>query len=60
MKNQSIGGELLKKGREAWTVCKFKRELGKKEGVMFLRGVETLMHTMRWRSLLIDTNIQSK
>ena len=35
----------------------------KKEGVMFLRwgeGVETPMHTMSWRSLLIDTNIQSK
>ena len=33
-----------------------------KEGVMFLRWgrVETLMHTMSWRSLLIDTNIQSK
>ena len=32
----------------------------KKEGVMFLRGVETPMHTMSWKSLLIDTNIQSK
>ena len=33
-----------------------------KEGVMFLRwrGVETPMHTMSWRALLIDTNIQSK
>ena len=35
----------------------------KKEGVVFLRwgeGVETPMHTISWRSLLIDTNIQSK
>ena len=33
-----------------------------KEVVMFLRrgGVETPMHTMSWRSLLIDTKIQRK
>ena len=34
----------------AWTVCRFKGEgggvLGKKEGVVFLRGVDTTMHTM--------------
>ena len=36
----------LKKG--AWIVCRSKTGLGKKEGVMFLRGrgVETPMHTM--------------
>ena len=53
-KKQYIRGELLIKG--AWTVCRFKRGLGKKEGVMFFRGgVETPMHTMSWRRLLIDT-----
>ena len=36
MKNQHIGVNCLKK--VAWIVCIFKRELGKKEGVMFLRG----------------------
>ena len=50
----------LKRG--AWIVCKFNLA---KEGVMFFRlggggGVETPMHTMSRRSLLIDTNIQSK
>ena len=49
----------------AWIVCRFKRGLGEKEkkGVMFLGcgdGVETPMHTISWRNLLIDTNIQSK
>ena len=38
MKNQYIGGELLKKG--AWVVCRFKRGLGKKEEVMLLRDGE--------------------
>ena len=59
MKNQYIGGVNCLK-REAWIVCRFKRGLGKKEGMMFLKGVETLVHTMSWRSLLIDTNIQRK
>ena len=35
MKKQYIWGELPKKG--AWTVCRFKRGLGKKRGVMFLK-----------------------
>ena len=35
-------GELPKK--VARTVCRFKKRLGKKEGVIFLRGVETQMH----------------
>ena len=30
----------------AWAVCRFKRGLGEKEGVVFLRGVETPMHTI--------------
>ena len=36
MKSQYIGG-LPKKGG-SWKVCEFKRVLGKKEGVVFLRG----------------------
>ena len=32
---QYMWGELPKKG--AWTVCRFKRGLGKKRGVMFLK-----------------------
>ena len=35
-KNQYRGGDCLKRG--AWTVCQFKGRLGKKEGVVFLRG----------------------
>ena len=30
----------------AWTVCRFKRGLSDKEGVMFLSGVDTLIQTM--------------
>ena len=30
MKNQYIGGDCQKRG--TWIVCRFKRELGKKEG----------------------------
>ena len=38
-----------------------KGRLDKKDGVdVFWGGVETLMHTMSWMSLLINTNIQSK
>ena len=33
------GGDCLKGGRGIWTVCWFKEGLGKKEGVVFLRGV---------------------
>ena len=36
MKNQYIRGHCLKRG--VWTVYRFKRGLGKKEGVVFLRG----------------------
>ena len=39
MKNQYIGEEMTKGVGENWTVCRFKRELGKKEGVVFLRGL---------------------
>ena len=35
-KKQYTGGNCLK--RKAWTVCRFKRRLYKKEGVVFLRG----------------------
>ena len=53
----------LKRGD--WIVCRFKRGLGKTERLMFLKvggggegvGVETPMHTVSWRSLLIDTGI---
>ena len=48
MKNQYKGGNCLK--RRAWTVCRFKVGLGKKDGGgVFLRGgggVNALMHTM--------------
>ena len=43
-KKQYREGDCPKRG--AWTICKFKRGLGKKEGVVFLRGVDTPMHTM--------------
>ena len=44
-KNQIEGGRLPQKGD--WTVCRFKRGLGKKQGVVFLRRVDNLIHTMR-------------
>ena len=48
----------LKRG--PWIFADLRGDLAK-EGVIFLRwgGVETPMHTMSWRSLLIDTNIQT-
>ena len=48
MKNHYIGGNCLKK-EGAWIVCRFKKGLGKKEGVVFLKGgggVITPMQTM--------------
>ena len=36
MKNQYRLGDCLKRG--AWADCKFKGGLGKKEGVVFMRG----------------------
>ena len=36
MKNQYREGDCLKRG--AWTVCQFKGGLGKKEGVVLVRG----------------------
>ena len=49
----------VKKG--AWIVSNLTGDLAK-EGAMFLKwgGVEIPMDTMSWRSLFIDTNIQSK
>ena len=47
--------------RETGIVFRFKRRLGKKEGVKFLKGgVETPIHTMSRRFLLIDRNIENK
>ena len=37
MKNHYIGGNCLKK-EGAWIVCRFKKGLGKKEGVVFFKG----------------------
>ena len=36
MKKQYIGGNYLNSG--AWTVCRFKKGLDEKEGVVFLKG----------------------
>ena len=48
MKNQYRGWDCLKRGGGAWTVCRFIREgLARKKEVMFLRGVDTSMRTMR-------------
>ena len=43
--NFSGGGGFPKKQYIGWTVCRFKGRLGRKGGVVFLRGVDTLMHT---------------
>ena len=42
--SQKIEGRMPIKG--GWTVCRFKWGLGKKEGVVFLMGVDTPMHAM--------------
>ena len=41
-------GDCLKRDGGAWTVCRFKGVLGKKEreGGGFVEGVDILMHTM--------------
>ena len=36
MKKHNIEGNYLNSG--SWTVCRFKKGLGEKEGVVFLRG----------------------
>ena len=46
--------------RRPWIVYRFKRGLGKRRDYVFEGGIETPIHTMSWRSLLIETNIQSK
>ena len=38
MESQYRGRDYLKMGGRGWTVCRFKGGLGKKEGVVFLRG----------------------
>ena len=45
-------GDCLKTG--AWTLCRFNRGLGEKEGVVFLRGVDTQMNTMICYHLIIN------
>ena len=35
---KNFGGGVNHLKRVAWIVCRFKRGLGKKEGIMFLRG----------------------
>ena len=47
-------GDCLKRG--TWTVCQYKRSLARKKGVMFLRGVDTPMHTMRVSFILFWCN----
>ena len=44
-KIQFLGGGLQETNR-AWTVFRFKEGLNKEEGVVFLRGVDTLMHNI--------------
>ena len=48
----------------AWTICRFKGgggRLGKKERVVLLRGVDTLMHIMSGTQFFRNTNgIQSR
>ena len=43
MENQHIGRDYL---REAWSVCRFKGGLDKKERHVLLRGVDAPIHTM--------------
>ena len=46
-KKQYIGGNCHKNGGRPWTVCRFKRGLGKKRrGIVFLRGHDTPMLTI--------------
>ena len=45
-------GRLPKKGWGAWTVCRFKERLSKKERVLFLRGVDTPINTMVFQNIL--------
>ena len=45
-KKQYTGGNCLK--RKAWTVCRFKRRLYKKEGVVFLRGGHPNAHYLEY------------
>ena len=44
MKNQYRGRDCLKRG--TWTVCQFKGSLATKMEGVFLRGVDTPMHTI--------------
>ena len=46
MKNQYIGEDCLKRGLGQFAHLRGGGEVGKKEGVVFLRGVDTPMHTM--------------
>ena len=41
------GGELPKKGGGAWTISRFRGGLGKKDGVVFLRGGVNMITELR-------------
>ena len=45
-KNQYKGGSCLKKGGGLGQFADLRGRLGKKEGVVFLRGVDTPVHTI--------------
>ena len=46
---QCKGCNCLKRG--TWSVFEFKRRLGEKEGVVFLRGLDTPMHTIEYSKI---------
>ena len=56
MKNPFFGGRVHEKPiyRGAWTFCRFEGRLGQ-EGVVFLGGVDTPMHTMHQSADIIFT-----
>ena len=58
MKNQYIGCEMPKM-RDLDSLQISEVAWPKKMGWCFWGGVETPMHAMNWRTLLIDTNIQT-
>ena len=67
MKKTFFGGDTgavncRKKGLEQCPDLKggLAKKKKRKDDVFEVTGVETAMHTMSWRSLLIDTNIQNK
>ena len=59
-KNQCIERKCLKRGGGALTVCRFRGGecLAKKRGGVFLKGVDTSLHTMKPNALLHKTHIE--